>query len=86
MKNYVAIALDKGIYHALIELESDVIQTFEGQSKSAASRGMQIARTALHWRIEKLNLGHLFTQEAKEKRMKGDLENGDQKEDSKEDS
>jgi hypothetical protein len=80
MKNYVDLALKRGIHHALFELEADAISTFEGMTIAAAARGLKLSRTCLHWRVKKLNLSHLFTKEAKAKRMKGESENGVEKE------
>jgi hypothetical protein len=80
MKNYIQLAKEKGIHHALFELERDVICQFAGFTKAETARTLKVGRSGLCFRIEKLNLSHLFTQEARELKMKGDSQNGYQKE------
>jgi len=59
-KDYLEIVREKGLYAALLQLETDAVLALVGLNKTDAARALRIQRTTLQWKIVKLDLGHLF--------------------------
>lgn len=86
-KDYMDLVKEKGLYNALLELETDALLEFIGLTKSEIAKMLKIQRTTLQWKIKKLDLGHLFPSGTFTKKgdIRGNIEKIDQnKENNKE--
>lgn len=67
MKDYMEVVKQKGLYNALLELETDAIMQFVGLNRAEIARRLKLGRTTLGWKIKKNDLGRFFKASNEEK-------------------
>lgn len=75
MRKYVELVQKYGLDAALKEFQIEMIELFRKKNITQTARALQIERTTFFWRIQKLNLSHLFKKEMEDSNGKESNEN-----------
>ncbi len=66
MRKYIELVQKNGLDHAMQEFQIEMIEMFKKESMTATARALGLGRTTFFWRVQKLNLSHLFNKETED--------------------